>query len=271
MVISSEEVHPSTMTSELEYNRAEELKAFDDTKKGVKGLVDLGINKIPKIFIRQPDENQKSDELIDHSDIQIPVIDLQGDHQEVIDKVMKASEEWGFFQVVNHGVPLSVLDEMIKGVIRFNEQDDEVKNEYYTRDRSKKVWYNSNVDLYVSKAANWRDTLTVNMIRSDPMNPEKLPAACRDITIEYTKHITVLGDTLFELLSEALVVNIGDLLQITSNDRLKSVEHRLKDMVESVPWIALNSDFLLCVYRTMVSDCILSAITMTCRCCNTLV
>ncbi|KAK9107588.1 hypothetical protein Syun_023599 [Stephania yunnanensis] len=31
--------------------RREELKAFDDTKAGVKGLVDAGVTKIPRIFI----------------------------------------------------------------------------------------------------------------------------------------------------------------------------------------------------------------------------
>ncbi|PIA36436.1 hypothetical protein AQUCO_03400368v1 [Aquilegia coerulea] len=303
MVISSKEVciPPSTIATEsTDYNRVEELKAFDDTKTGVKGVVDSGLKKIPKIFVRPLDQlNQKSNEL-DQTDIQIPVIDLQGDHQEVVDRIMSAAQEWGFFQVVNHGVPLSVLDEMIKGVIRFYEQDDEVKKEYYTRDRTKKVWYNSNFDLYVSKAANWRDTLAINILRSDPLNPQELPAVCRDITIEYRKHLILLGDFLFELLSEgfglkpdhlkqmnctehinilshyypacpepeltlgltehtdvvfltillqndigglqvfhkdcwvdvqpspgALVVNIGDLLQITSNDRVKSVEHRV--------------------------------------------
>ncbi len=30
-----------------------EPKAFDDTKVGVKGLVDAGVTKIPRIFIHQ--------------------------------------------------------------------------------------------------------------------------------------------------------------------------------------------------------------------------
>ncbi|KAF3618124.1 hypothetical protein FXO37_34338 [Capsicum annuum] len=33
-----------------------EKKAFDDSKAGVKGLVDAGIVDIPRIFIRPPDE-----------------------------------------------------------------------------------------------------------------------------------------------------------------------------------------------------------------------
>ncbi|PIA36460.1 hypothetical protein AQUCO_03400385v1 [Aquilegia coerulea] len=300
MVISGKEVFPPAQLIESDYNRAEELKAFDDTKLGVKGLIDSGILKVPKIFVRPSSaDDQKSDSNLT-ADFKIPVIDLQGDHEEVVNGIKHASEKYGFFQVLNHGVPLSVFDEMTQGVIRFFEQDDEVKKLYFSRDRSKSVWYNSNFDLYESQTAYWRDSLVVFTLRSTQLNPQELPAACRDITVEYEKHVTTLGDTLFELLSEALgmkpdrlkqmnpgeacsiafnyypacpepelalgfpghtdasfltlllqddigglqvlhqdhwvdvhpipgafVVNIGDLLQITSNDKLKSVEHRV--------------------------------------------
>ncbi|KAM3326711.1 hypothetical protein P3S67_001837 [Capsicum chacoense] len=33
------------------YDKTRELKAFDDTKAGVKGLVDAGIAQVPQIFI----------------------------------------------------------------------------------------------------------------------------------------------------------------------------------------------------------------------------
>ncbi|GLU08144.1 hypothetical protein SLE2022_250690 [Rubroshorea leprosula] len=33
------------------YDRSSELKAFDETKGGVKGLVDSGLTTIPRIFI----------------------------------------------------------------------------------------------------------------------------------------------------------------------------------------------------------------------------
>ena len=36
-----------------EYDRESELKAFDGSKTGVKGLVDVGVTKIPRIFINQ--------------------------------------------------------------------------------------------------------------------------------------------------------------------------------------------------------------------------
>ncbi|KAG5554423.1 hypothetical protein RHGRI_012077 [Rhododendron griersonianum] len=36
-----------------EYDRKSELKAFDDSKTGVKGLVDAGVMKIPRIFVHE--------------------------------------------------------------------------------------------------------------------------------------------------------------------------------------------------------------------------
>ncbi|KAK8572963.1 hypothetical protein V6N12_029003 [Hibiscus sabdariffa] len=53
----------------------------------------------------------------------------------------------------------------------------------------------------------------------EPLHPQELPPVCRDITMEYSEQIHKLG-------TRALVVNIGDLLQLMSNDKLKSVEHQ---------------------------------------------
>lgn len=80
--------------------------------------------------------------------------------------------------MVNHGIPLEVLDEMLEGVRRFHEEDVEVKKKYYTRDGSKKVIYNSNFDLYQAPAANWRDTVFITMAPETPM-PDELPVTCR--------------------------------------------------------------------------------------------
>ncbi|XAR57393.1 Deacetoxyvindoline 4-hydroxylase [Bertholletia excelsa] len=191
-----------------DYDRAGEVKAFDDTKAGVKGLVDAGVTKVPKIFIRPPDE--LIEELNNFpADLQVPTIDLSDMEKtqrriEIVDEVRTASEDWGFFQVVNHGIPLSVSDEMIQGIRMFHEQDHEAKKVFYTRDRAKKVRYESNHDLYRSRAANWRDSLNFSMWVSEEIDPEEMPRVCRSAATEYIKQVTKLGSTIFELLSEAL-------------------------------------------------------------------
>lgn len=290
---------------ETSYDRGSELKAFDETKAGVKGLVDSGVSKVPQIFIHPSERLEHRTPSTSKNPVNVPFIDLEAIDEDpikrkgIVDKVRDASETWGFFQVVNHGIPVGVLEEMDAGARRFFDQDIEVKKKFYTRDVSKRFVYNSNFDLHTAPVANWRDTFFSYMAPYPP-KPEELPGACRDIMMEFSKQVTSLGISLLGLLSEALglrtdhlekmdcaeglalishyypacpepeltlgtskhsdndfltvllqdqigglqmlhqdrwvdippvpgalVINIGDLMQLISNDKFKSVEHRV--------------------------------------------
>ncbi|GLT61828.1 hypothetical protein SLA2020_345080 [Shorea laevis] len=206
VIASADEVLQANASPE--YDRASELKAFDDTKAGVKGLVDAGISKVPRIFHHQPDCFTVSED----TQFSIPIIDLDDvkkdsvKRRDVVEQVRDASKKWGFFQVVNYGVPVSVLEEMKDGVRRFYEQDLEVKKQHYTRDYSQRIVFNINFDLFSAPSANWRDTF-FSLMAPHPPKLEELPAVCGDIMFEYLKHIKNLGDLLVELLSEALGLN----------------------------------------------------------------
>ena len=116
---------PSTI-----YDQAKEVKPFDETKAGVKELGDSGVHKIPRLFIRQSEKVQKSSSKSSNSGLQVPTIDFEGFGSsrriEVVNEIRKASENWGFFQVVNHGITASVADEMLAGARRFHEEPQEV-------------------------------------------------------------------------------------------------------------------------------------------------
>lgn len=163
------------------YDIEKEIKAFDESKAGVKGLVDSGIVKIPPFFV-VPENVVSSQPTPAH--LQIPVIDLKdthGDpvrHEKVIQEIRSALEIWGFFQVVNHGVSKDIMEGMIEGVRGFHEEKNEVKKEYYTRDVKKKVTYTSNTLIHKTKAADWKDTLYFRMVPDSP-HPEELPVVCR--------------------------------------------------------------------------------------------
>ncbi|KAI3841278.1 hypothetical protein MKW98_007759 [Papaver atlanticum] len=194
------------------YDRNKELKAFDETKSGVKGIVDLGIEKIPRMFIRTQDEFTQDLAYTNASrdQFQTPVIDLQNidcRRHEIIDEIRRASMTMGFFQLVNHGIPISVTNEMIQGMRRFHEGDIEVKKQLYLKDFSQEVLYYTNSDLYISRSANWRDSFRCRYLTPDPIDPQLLPDTFRDITAEFGKHVRNVGDTLTELLSEALGLN----------------------------------------------------------------
>lgn len=98
---------------------------------------------------------------------------------------------------------MDVMNKMIQNTIEFHEQDPEIKKSYYTRDTSKRVIYTSNLFMYDTTAATWKDTLLCKMAPAQP-DWEELPEICRDVMNEYADHVTKLIHTLFELLSEAL-------------------------------------------------------------------
>ncbi|KAK4357039.1 hypothetical protein RND71_022649 [Anisodus tanguticus] len=261
----------------MDYDPLDEKKAIDDTRAGVKGLVDAGIVEIPRIFIRPPDELAEELNMC-KSTLQVPVVDLSGievqeRHKKIVDEIREASEKWGLFQLINHGVPSSVLEGMVNGTRKFHEQDVEVKKEYYSCDpRTRRVRYESNLHLYQTKGktANWKDTLYISGLVSGHIEPEEIPPVCRpleshgmcqrasiglpllpacpqpELTLGTAKHtdpafLTILlqdqsgglqvmrnnqwADV--EPIEHGLVVNIGDLLQILSNDKFVSAIHRV--------------------------------------------
>ncbi|KAL6620146.1 hypothetical protein ACP70R_035285 [Stipagrostis hirtigluma subsp. patula] len=184
------------------YDRRRELQAFDDTKAGVKGLVDAGVTAVPAIF-RHPPESF-SLPLLQSTGATIPVIDLAcARREEVVGRVKAAAETAGFFQVVNHGVPAELMAEMLAAVRRFNEAPAEAKRPYYTRDTSRKVRFGSNYDLFWSPAACWRDTLFCELA-PEPPPPEELPEAVRHVMLEYAEAVQKLAVLILELLSESL-------------------------------------------------------------------
>ena len=141
-------------------------------------------------------------ELAEESDRQksqmgIPVIDLGGllndnHHGKIIDEVRMASEIWGFFQVVNHGIPVGLMEDMLEGTRKFNEEDIDGKKEFYARDPARKVYFNSNYDLFQSKTVGWRDSLVISLLNSD-VEPDELPRACRYILLR-VKEIFIFYD-----------------------------------------------------------------------------
>ncbi|CAN1131104.1 1-aminocyclopropane-1-carboxylate oxidase homolog 3 [Linum perenne] len=187
------------------YDRKSELKAFDETKRGVKGLVDAGITRIPRIF-HTPQRPSSDDGR--RGGFIFPIIDLGGINapgirKEIVGRIMEASATWGFFQVVNHGISATVLEDMLNGARSFFEQDYEEKKEFYSRDFSKKIGYYTNFYLYNSPFIDWRDTIYFNMAPHSP-SPQELPRVCREIVTDYSKEVMKLGELLLELLSEGL-------------------------------------------------------------------
>lgn len=157
-----------------------ERHAFSETKGCVKALVDAGITKLPPMFI---DPKAK---FVDPRprNLSVPAIDLKQinvdavPRAKTVEQVREACEKFGFFQLVNHGIPVRVMDEMLDGVQRFNEQDSEAKEQFYSRDKTRPFAFCSNFGLFSRSAVNWKDSIHAIMAPS-PSDPEQYPAICR--------------------------------------------------------------------------------------------
>ncbi|QCD94955.1 2-oxoglutarate-dependent dioxygenase [Vigna unguiculata] len=129
MVVTNTNNLDLEVSNNFTYDRTAEVKAFDDTKLGVKGILDSGVTKIPRMFHHgklDMHEISKKD-----SRLTIPIIDLQDIkinsslRAEVVDKIRSACQKWGFFQVINHGIGVEVLNEIIGEIRKIHEQDAE--------------------------------------------------------------------------------------------------------------------------------------------------
>ncbi|XP_038715426.1 1-aminocyclopropane-1-carboxylate oxidase homolog 1-like isoform X2 [Tripterygium wilfordii] len=257
------------------YDRMSEVKAFDETKSGVKGLIDAGITKVPRIFYEPPNNLDKinssssSSSGVEAVPVSIPIIDFHGVNNDddpvrrnrIVDQVRGASETWGFFQVVNHGIPATVMEGMKEGVRRFFEQDNEIKKRFYHRDIDKKVRdilmeYSKEVmKLGIILFELLSEALGLSPSHLNDVDCSKgLSVLCQyypacpepELTLGSTRHadsdfLTVLmQDNMggLQILHQdqwvdvtpfpgALIVNIADLLQLISNDKYVSVEHRV--------------------------------------------
>jgi isopenicillin N synthase-like dioxygenase len=193
--------------SDRDYDHAKELVKFMETKAGVKTLVDSGITKVPRIFI-QPATQHDLMPAGSH-ELQIPTIDLKGleneqKRKQIVNEIREATGTWGFFQLINHDVPVKVIDNVLEGVRLFNEQPKEVKMEFYRNaEEMKSVSFFSNRSVNKSVAANWKDSLMC-LYNDRQLDEEELPPICRKEISEFTKYVFEVKDMLSELLSEAL-------------------------------------------------------------------
>ncbi|GAB2292277.1 hypothetical protein Dimus_026526 [Dionaea muscipula] len=211
-------------------HRGRELDELAQKKFTVKELVDGGVDKIPGIFTlpleQQPNGSSSSYSMATHQP-QVPVIDLrsvEGDRRrEIVDEIRKASETWGMFQMINHGVPSNVINNLLESMRQFHEQPKETKVEFYTRDPCKQVQYSLSIhDAF--KTALWKDSLICDFDNTSP-NIVQLPLVCRKESLEYVKHMTELKEMLSELLSEALGLGSSHLKDIQCLETQKLVAH----------------------------------------------
>ncbi|MBA0574043.1 hypothetical protein Golob_001281, partial [Gossypium lobatum] len=85
---------------------------------GVKGLFKLGLTALPKQCIQPLEESMCMTNIIPQGSI--PIIDMSNwEDPKVVKSICDAASKWGFFQIVNHDVPIEVLEHVKDATYNF--------------------------------------------------------------------------------------------------------------------------------------------------------
>eukprot|EP00262_Sarcandra_glabra_P009447 TRINITY_DN23834_c0_g1_i1.p1 TRINITY_DN23834_c0_g1~~TRINITY_DN23834_c0_g1_i1.p1 ORF type:complete len:380 (-),score=52.77 TRINITY_DN23834_c0_g1_i1:133-1233(-) len=177
---------------------------------GVKGIADTGISRVPDRYI-QPMQERININASPHVPPPIDLSELDGPHPErAAAELLKAAETLGFFQVVNHGVPGELLEQLKEAAHQFFNQPAEKKAVYLRRvSPSPHVKYGTSFAPEKEKALEWKDYLSM-AYTSDSDAAQYWPATCKDVALEYLRTSTKMVRRILEVLIGGLGVTLDD-------------------------------------------------------------
>ncbi|GLT65902.1 hypothetical protein SLA2020_383020 [Shorea laevis] len=187
-------------------------------------------------------------------------------HSVIVHQIGQACQEYGFLQVKNHGVPEAMIHNMLSLAREFFRLPESQRLKNFSDDPSKANRLSTSFNVKTEKVANWRDFLRLHCLPLEDHVPEwpSNPPSFRKVVAEYCTSVRGLTLRLLEAISESLglkrdhidktlskhddvpglqvlingkwvavnpipntfIINIGDQMQVISNDRYKSVLHR---------------------------------------------
>ncbi|CAI0379273.1 unnamed protein product [Linum tenue] len=218
-----------------------------------------GLATVPPRYARLDDQDVAS---LHQQQPQLPVIDLQSllDPESMdseLAKLHSACKDWGFFQLVNHGISSGLLEEMKAQVQEFFNLPMEEK---------KKLWqfpgevegFGQTFVVSEEQKLDWSDIFYLvtqpPYLRKPHLLPN-LPLPFRDTVEQYSLEVKNLASTILKHVGKALKIegdeemkdfyenvrqtmrmnyyppcpsqiNVGDILEIITNGAYRSIEHR---------------------------------------------
>ncbi|KAK1412614.1 hypothetical protein QVD17_34003 [Tagetes erecta] len=165
----------------------------------------------------------------------IPIIDLSKSQTQTVQQIGHACQEFGFFQVINHGVSEALIDDTMKVVQDFFNLPDDEKEKLFSIDpTNRRQFPTKSCKLFTSGSdyANedvhyWRDNLRHPCHPLDEWAhswPEK-PAEYRDIVGKYSLEVRALSLRLLELIREGLGLKPGYFGEELTRGQLMSINH----------------------------------------------
>ncbi|KAH0714170.1 hypothetical protein KY284_007075 [Solanum tuberosum] len=184
---------------------------------------------VPKTYIFPPESRPGKLEFPVCTDI--PLIDLAHNiPDETIQQVIRACQEFGFFQVINHGVSENLMDDTMNIYKEFFKLPGEYKAKFYSNDINKSCKiFSSTLSYDTDEVHYWRDTFTHRchpLEEHIPSWPDK-PTNYREVVSEYSIETRKLFNKILDMICKGLRLEKGYFEGELSKTHLISVNHHI--------------------------------------------
>ncbi|XP_074270504.1 1-aminocyclopropane-1-carboxylate oxidase homolog 4-like [Silene latifolia] len=175
-------------------------KEFDEKQLDIKWLAD-NLPHVPRPFYSQSPLRTMFTEV--YNDNPIPIISMQLPEVDLVEQIKQASSKFGYFQIIDHGVPLPLCDQLIEKMRSFYDMGLVFRKSWLKRsityDRG--AFYNSTHDLFNGQDPTWHDTL---FLRFGPDHCDPIPEICECQVDEWTREMTRLSFWIADLFAKGL-------------------------------------------------------------------
>ncbi|PKU64032.1 putative 2-oxoglutarate/Fe(II)-dependent dioxygenase [Dendrobium catenatum] len=203
---------PAMIHTPLPYSTAKELS---DSGVAAAAFPFNYISCKPPAAAAEDDNNEAADEA------QIPSIDFSllssrnpDNRAQIVRELGRACEEWGFFTVSNHGVPVALQKAMMDACAGFFDLTAEEKEDYMGRQVLDPIRFGTSFNSKVDDVQYWRDFLKV--FQHPVFHYPTKPTIFREVLEGYSRHIRQLGKDLLNAIWESLGLEENDMQEALS-------------------------------------------------------
>nr|XP_029117934.1 probable 2-oxoglutarate-dependent dioxygenase At3g111800 [Elaeis guineensis] len=184
------------------------LQEWPEPVVPVQSLSESGAPAIPDRYIKPPSDRPSFDSATDENILGIPVIDLgrlsEGalECRATMEAISDACREWGFFQVVNHGISHEVMEKIQEVWRGFFHLPMEAKKAYANSPTTYEG-YGSRVGVQKDAILDWGDYYFLQYLPPSVKNHNKWPGL--PTPIRY-----VLSNAMYKSVEHRVVVNAAE-------------------------------------------------------------
>ncbi|KDP32768.1 hypothetical protein JCGZ_12060 [Jatropha curcas] len=191
----------------------------------VQGVAFTSEDTIPEAFIR-PENEQPALTTVHGIDIGVPVIDVSDADEEKVNRlIIDASQKWGMFQVINHGITNEVIKKLQKVGKEFFELPQGEKEVYAKPPGAESMeGYGTVLQKEIEGKRAWVDHLFHRIWPPSAINYNfwpKNPPSYREANEEYAKHLHGIVNRLFKTLSLGLGLEENELKEAMGGEKIE--------------------------------------------------